>query len=134
MADQQSKPNTPPAKMPKKRVSPVVVIKRIIASISEKIKLVVEQIKQSIIKAWLSDFEPHYLKSLNPLIHNNNDPNLLNNTLITRLRQHDYNQPLTIVVKYTPSEKFSLYSTYTQDEKEMAEFQAWKKAHPKNNK
>jgi hypothetical protein len=122
----------PEKKTPKKRVGFKIVISRIFASITLKINGITSKIKSHIIKAWLKDFEPQYFKTLNPVIINSNDPGFVYTTLSKRLKEHEYQKPLTIIIKYSPDQLFSLYSTYTQDELEMAEFIAWKKA--KNQK
>ena len=83
-------------------------------------------IQLTIITKWVSEFERVYLNAFKKLDTNQSDATKVMGVITTRIKNHNFTMPLTIILQYTPSDKFNILSTYTPEEIEYEEFLKWK--------
>jgi hypothetical protein len=95
-------------------------------------KNVVLKIKGYIIHAWLNEFEDQYLKTFKIISENDTDSKAAISSIYKRMDAYNPKKDnAVIIVKYVSENKYCVLASQTQDEKEYAEFQRWKKTHKK---
>jgi hypothetical protein len=100
-------------------------------TLTSGVKKVGVGIQNRIIKSWMPKFEQKYINTLKKLDENQTDPKKLVDTIQKRIGTQDFTKPFMIVVQYSPTDKFSVLSTYTEKEIEYEEFLKWKKTKKK---
>jgi|WetSurMetagenome_2_1015567.scaffolds.fasta_scaffold19379_3 hypothetical protein len=83
-------------------------------------------IKNHLIKQWSPLFEQKYINSFKKLDENETDPKKVIEVISKRIVNHDFKNTLTIILQYSPADKFTILSTYTDEEREYEEFLKWK--------
>jgi hypothetical protein len=89
---------------------------------------IIKKFKGFIIHAWIKDFEDQYLKTFK-VVNTVHEPKDVVSMVQARMGDYDYTDRILIIVKYDPSERFSILATQTGLEKEYTEFQKWRKMH-----
>lgn len=100
----------------------------IVDSFKKRINASIKKFKGHVIHAWMKDFEDQYLKTFQVIV-NVKEPKEVVNAVAKRMGDYEYTEQILILVKYEPSEKFTVLATQTAVEKEYAEFKKWKKLH-----
>lgn len=111
-------------------------IKIIITKLKNGIhKNIILKVKGYIIHSWLNEFENQYLKTFKVITDNDMDSKAVISSIYKRMEEYDYSKDkCIIIVRHISENKFSVIASQTNEEKEYAEFQRWKKIHKKDKK
>lgn len=122
----------PPTKKPSGPSNIRIIITKLKTAIHKNIIL---KIKGHIIHAWLDAFEDQYLKTFKIISENDVDAKAVIGSVYKRMEEYNYQKDkCVIIVKHVSENKFSVIASQTNEEKEFAEFQKWKKTHKKDKK